>query len=93
MKAATLFGKPLPDGGCIGVPAPSSPYFNRSEILRGVEWWESKGYRVKLAEGAFDRDDYVAGIPRPGPATSWLRSPIRRSTSCSASRAATGPRS
>jgi muramoyltetrapeptide carboxypeptidase len=64
LNAATLFGKPLPDGGCIGVPAPSSPYFNRSEILRGVEWWESKGYRVKLAEGAFDRDDYVAGDPK-----------------------------
>jgi muramoyltetrapeptide carboxypeptidase len=53
--------RPLPDGGTIGVPAPSSPYENRSEILRGVEWWESHGYRVKLAEGALARDDYVAG--------------------------------
>lgn len=64
MKPATLFGKPLPDHGTIGVPAPSSPYFNRSEVLRGVEWWESKGYRVKLADGVFERDDYVAGDPK-----------------------------
>jgi muramoyltetrapeptide carboxypeptidase len=60
---ATRFGRPLPDGGTIGVPAPSSPYFNRSEVLRGVEWWEAQGYRVKLARGVWDRDDYVAGHP------------------------------
>lgn len=63
MKAATRFGRPLPDGGTIGVPAPSSPYFNRSDVLRGIEWWEGKGYRVKLGEGIWDRDDYVAGRP------------------------------
>jgi muramoyltetrapeptide carboxypeptidase len=61
---ATRFGAPLPEGGTIGVPAPSGPYFNRSEVLRGVEWWEEHGYRVKLAEGAWDRDDYVAGSPQ-----------------------------
>jgi muramoyltetrapeptide carboxypeptidase len=55
--------KPLPEGGTIGVPAPASPYENRSEILRGVEWWEAKGYRVKLSEAASARDDYVAGDP------------------------------
>jgi muramoyltetrapeptide carboxypeptidase len=46
------------------VPAPASPYFNRSEILRGVEWWRAKGYEVKLGRGILDRDDYVAGDPR-----------------------------
>jgi len=56
--------KPLPPGGTIGVAAPASPYDARSEVLRGVEWWESQGYRVKLAEGVFSRDDYVAGDPR-----------------------------
>ena len=61
MIEATLFGRPLPPGGTIGVAAPASPYDARSEILRGVEWWESRGYKVKLAEGLFDRDDYVAG--------------------------------
>ena len=53
--------KPLPSGGTIGVAAPASPYDSRSEVLRGVEWWESQGYRVKLAEHVYARDDYVAG--------------------------------
>ena len=58
---ATRFGRPLPPGGTIGVPAPASPYENRSEVLRGIEWWQARGYRVKLAEHVFARDDYVAG--------------------------------
>lgn len=61
--AATRFGRPLPDGGTIGVCSPSGPYFNRSDILRPVEWWEGKGYRVKLSDGAWAKDDYVAGTP------------------------------
>ncbi len=64
MIAATTFGRPLPPGGTIGVAAPASPYDARSEVLRGVEWWEAQGYRVKLADGAFARDDYVAGDAR-----------------------------
>jgi muramoyltetrapeptide carboxypeptidase len=63
VKAATRFGRTLRDGGTIGVPAPASPWENRSELLRGVEWWESRGYRVKLADGILHRDDYVAGSP------------------------------
>ena len=61
MIAATRFGKPLPDGGTIGVAAAASPYDSRSDVLRGVAWWESRGYRVKLAPGVWERDDYVAG--------------------------------
>ena len=57
----TVKGRTLKPGGTIGVPAPASPYFNRSEILRGVEWWESKGYKVKLGAGIHERDGYVAG--------------------------------
>ena len=53
--------KPLPDGGTIGVAACASPYDMRSELDRGVEWWEAQGYRVKLGAGIHDRDDYVAG--------------------------------
>jgi len=53
--------KPLPPGGTIGVAAPASPYDSRSEVLRGVEWWEARGYEVKLGEHVFARDDYVAG--------------------------------
>src|SRR6266571_3336262 len=52
---------PLPTGGTIGVPAPSSPYENRSEIDRGIRWWEARGYRVTLGGGIHTRDDYVAG--------------------------------
>jgi muramoyltetrapeptide carboxypeptidase len=37
--------------------------FRRSDVERGVEWWESHGYRVKLAEGVFASDDWVAGAP------------------------------
>jgi muramoyltetrapeptide carboxypeptidase len=61
---ARRFGKPLPDGGTIGVAAPASGFENRSELLRGVEWWEERGYRVKLGEHVFERDDYVAGDER-----------------------------
>ena len=64
MIEATLFGKPLPDGGTIGVVAAASPYESRSDVERGVEWWESHGYQVKLGEGAYARDDYVAGDPQ-----------------------------
>jgi muramoyltetrapeptide carboxypeptidase len=45
----------------IGVAAASSRFENRSEIDRGVRWYEQRGYRVKLAPGVHARDDYVAG--------------------------------
>jgi muramoyltetrapeptide carboxypeptidase LdcA involved in peptidoglycan recycling len=61
MQAATVFGRPLPDGGTIGVAAPASPYESRSDVLRSVEWWEAQGYRVKLAQHVLARDDFVAG--------------------------------
>ena len=64
MIAATRFGAPLPAQGTIGVAAVASPYDMRSELDRGVEWWECQGYRVKLAPGIHDRDDYVAGDAR-----------------------------
>jgi muramoyltetrapeptide carboxypeptidase len=55
---------PLPEGGTIGVAAASSPFENRSEIDRGIRWYEQRGYRVKLAPGVQTRDDYVAGDAR-----------------------------
>jgi muramoyltetrapeptide carboxypeptidase len=64
VTAASIFGKPLPEGGTIGVAAPASPYESRSDILRSIEWWEARGYRVKLGEHVLDRDDYVAGDAR-----------------------------
>jgi muramoyltetrapeptide carboxypeptidase len=53
--------KPLAEGGTIGVAAASSPFEERSELDRSVRWYEERGYRVKLAEGVYDRDDFVAG--------------------------------
>ena len=53
----------LREGGTIGVPAPSSPFENRSEIDRGRRWWEERGYRVKLGSGVYAQDDYFAGDP------------------------------
>jgi muramoyltetrapeptide carboxypeptidase len=61
MIEATLFGKPLPDGGTIGVVAAASPHEGKSDVYRGVEWWESHGYKVKLADGVWAIDDYTAG--------------------------------
>jgi muramoyltetrapeptide carboxypeptidase len=61
---ARRFGNPLPDGGTIGVAAPASGFENRSDVLRGAEWWEERGYQVKLGEHVFARDDYVAGDER-----------------------------
>jgi muramoyltetrapeptide carboxypeptidase len=54
----------LKPGGTIGVPAPAWPYYNRSEIFRGVEWWEKLGYNVKLADGIFARSGVTAGDPK-----------------------------
>jgi muramoyltetrapeptide carboxypeptidase len=59
--AASRFGAPLPDGGTIGVCAPSGPYYNASDVYRPTEWWESKGYRVRLLDGVWSKDDYEAG--------------------------------
>ena len=53
--------RPLPPGGTIGVAAASSPFEERSEIDRSVRWYEERGYRVKLAEHVYARDDFVAG--------------------------------
>ena len=63
LTRATLFGKPLPEGGTIGICSPATGVFRRSDVERGVEWWQSQGYRVKLSEGVFANDDWSAGAP------------------------------
>ena len=60
-RGAGVKAAPLPAGGTIGVAAASSPFENRSEIDRGVRWYEERGYHVKLAPNVHARDDYVAG--------------------------------
>jgi muramoyltetrapeptide carboxypeptidase len=58
-----LLAKALPAGGTIGIVSPASPYNTYSDVLRGIAWWETHGYRVKLAEGALERKDWLAGEP------------------------------
>jgi muramoyltetrapeptide carboxypeptidase LdcA involved in peptidoglycan recycling len=43
-------------GSTIGVVTPGSPPETRAEVQRGIAWWESKGYRVKLMPGALEQD-------------------------------------
>jgi muramoyltetrapeptide carboxypeptidase len=64
MTAEVSRGRALRPGGIVGVAATSSPWDERSDVDRGIRWWASRGYRVKLADGAYDRDDYVAGDPK-----------------------------
>jgi muramoyltetrapeptide carboxypeptidase len=52
-----------PPGSTIGVVTPGSPAETRAEVKRGIGWWESKGYRVKLMPGALDEDGWHAGSP------------------------------
>src|SRR3712207_530519 len=56
-----LKAAPLPQDGTIRVPVPACPSHNRSSMFRGTVWWEARGYKVKLAEGIYERDAYVAG--------------------------------
>ncbi|MGZ6799993.1 MAG: S66 peptidase family protein [Mycobacteriaceae bacterium] len=51
----------LPAGGVVGVVSPATPYHNRSQLLRGIAFWESRGYRVSVAPGVGARDGYLAG--------------------------------
>jgi muramoyltetrapeptide carboxypeptidase len=58
-----LLATALPAGGTIGIVSPASPYNTYSDVLRGIAWWEAHGYRVKLADGALERKDWLAGEP------------------------------
>ena len=91
VTSATLFGRPLPDGGTIGVPAPASPL--REPLRRAPRRRVVGG--PGLPGQARERSPRPGRLrrrrrPRPGP-DSWRCSPTRRWTSCSASRAATAP--
>jgi muramoyltetrapeptide carboxypeptidase len=58
-----LVGRPAPPGSTIGVVTPGSPPESRAEVERGIAWWESQGYRVKLMPGALEREDWHGGSP------------------------------
>src|SRR6202140_974552 len=51
----------LQAGDTIGVAAPASPYYNRSELARGVRWLEGQGFKVKMGPNVRERRGYLAG--------------------------------
>ncbi|MDQ6722075.1 MAG: LD-carboxypeptidase, partial [Candidatus Dormibacteraeota bacterium] len=51
----------LQAGDTIGVAAPASPYYNRSELRRGVRWLESLGFKVKVGPNVREQRGYLAG--------------------------------
>lgn len=51
----------LRPGDTVGVVAPASPSYNKSDIRRGIATLEAWGYRVVVGEHVFDRHGYLAG--------------------------------
>jgi muramoyltetrapeptide carboxypeptidase len=56
-----LIGRAAGPGSVIAVVTPGSPVETRAGVERGITWWESQGYRVKLMPGALEQDDWHAG--------------------------------
>jgi muramoyltetrapeptide carboxypeptidase len=54
----------LQPGSTIGIVTPASPPYRQSDVLRGIEWWESHSYRVRLAPNALARSGDFAGTPQ-----------------------------
>ena len=68
MSQATLFGRPLPAGGTIGVAAPASPYDARSEILRlDAEWLQAAQARDVDRAVSYWAEDAVVYPPGSTP--------------------------
>lgn len=60
---SAVVGRAAPPGSTIGVVTPGSPAETRAEVQRGIAWWESRGYRVRLMPGALEEDAWHAGPP------------------------------
>ena len=56
-----MFGKPLPDGGTIGVVAAASPYEGKSDVLPRRRVVGGEGLPRQAGRGRLRDDDYVAG--------------------------------
>jgi muramoyltetrapeptide carboxypeptidase len=56
-------GRAAGPGSTIAVVSPASPPETRAEVQRGIAWWESKGYRVRLMPAALEQDGWHAGSP------------------------------
>jgi muramoyltetrapeptide carboxypeptidase len=63
VRVEVLIAAAAPPGSTIGIVAPASQAETRAEVQRGIAWWESKGYRVKLMPGALEQDGWHAGSP------------------------------
>lgn len=50
-------------GATIGVVTVATPAQTRGVVQRGVEWWESNGYRVKLGRSTQERGGDFGGSP------------------------------
>jgi muramoyltetrapeptide carboxypeptidase len=50
-------------GATIGVVTVATPAETRGAVQRGVEWWESHGFRVKLGRSTQERGGDFAGPP------------------------------
>jgi muramoyltetrapeptide carboxypeptidase len=53
--------KRLKPNDTIGVKSPSSPAWSQADILKSCDWWEARGYNVKLAANLNKGYGYVAG--------------------------------
>jgi muramoyltetrapeptide carboxypeptidase len=60
---SAVLARAAPPGSTIGIVTPGSPPEARADVERGIAWWESNGYRVKLARGALEQADWHAGSP------------------------------
>ncbi|MFI8688025.1 LD-carboxypeptidase [Rossellomorea sp. NPDC077527] len=53
--------KRLEKGDTIGIIAPASPHYNRSDITRGIETLEEWGFHVITGENLHNKHEYLAG--------------------------------
>lgn len=51
----------LKKGDTIGIVAPASPLYNKSDLIRGIKTLEDWGYKVIVGEHVNARNEYLAG--------------------------------
>ncbi len=56
-----ILPKPLKQGDTIGIIAPSGAVRNAEQVKLGVERLQNLGFRIKLSEHLYDKENYLAG--------------------------------
>ena len=56
--------KKLEKGDTIGIIAPASPLYNKSDLKRGIKTLKEWGYNVIVGENVNQRNEYLAGTDR-----------------------------